>query len=115
MQIAYLENCTIHANKTGVSICGTMRLEFLNRNRSVLFMHVFKHMEGQACEKALDIFGYSSGEKDDIVEEIYLLKLYFDDKGWITDVDSLTEEQAKQIRLDIIKAMPDPEPPPRKS
>ena len=117
MRIAYLENCGIHINGRCVMISGTLRLEFFNRPRSVLFMHTFKHIESKACEKVLSFFGYTSEAEvvtPDTDKELYLLKLYFDDKGWIRDVESLTEEQARKIRLDIIKAMPDPEPPPRK-
>ena len=98
-------------------ISGTLRLAFFNRPRSVLFMHTFKQIESQACEKVLDIFGYSAEAEaaPDTEKEVSLLKLCFDEKGWITDVESLTAEQARKIRLDIIKAMPDPEPPPRKN
>lgn len=115
MRIAYLENCSLHISQICVMLSGTLRLEFYNKPRSVLFMHMFKHIESKACEKVLDIFGYSAeAEVKDTEKEVSLLKLCFDDKGWITDVESLTEEQARKIRLDIIKAMPDPEPPLRK-
>lgn len=112
MRIAYLENCSLHISQICVMLSGTLRLEFFNRPRSVLFMHTFKHIESKACEKVLDIFGYSAeAEVGNIEKEVSLLKLCFDDKGWVIDVESLTAEQAKQIRLEIIKAMPDSEPP----
>lgn len=123
-------------------LSGRLRLEFLSQPRSVLFTHVFKRIESQACEKVLGFFGYtlntempSDSEKEnsqlvkvwnltayrpqvevtpDTEKELYLLKLYFDGEGFIRDVESLTEDQAREIRLEIIRAMPDPEPPPRR-
>jgi len=71
-------------------------------------MHTFKLAEKKAVDKVIDIFeALPDGQN-----EVSLIKLYFDDKGFITDVESLTEDQRKKIRLDIIKAMPDTEPPP---
>ena len=116
MRIAYLENCSVQVNEICVAIFGRLRLEFYNKPRSVLFMHTFKHIESKSCEKVLGIFGYSAEAKvpPDTEKEVSLLKLYFDDEGFIRDVESLTEDQAREIRLEIMRAMPDPEPPPRR-
>ena len=99
MNIAYLKNCRIHITEKCVMISGILRLEMFSQTRPVLFMHTFRLNESQVCEKVLDIFGYTSKpEVDPDAEKVlYLLKLYFDDKGVITDAESLTEDQARKI------------------
>lgn len=116
MKIAYLENSSIDFKDRYLTLMGTLRVEIYNQTRAVLFMHVFRHIESDAADKVMGIFGYSSPEErlPDRDETLDLLKLYFDDKGFITDIEAITPEQAKQIRLDIIKAMPDPKPLPPK-
>lgn len=113
MNIAYLENSIIDIKDKRVYIIGTVRVEFYHKIRPVLFMHEFRQFESKAVEKILEIFGYSAEEGlPDIEKAPYLLKLTFDDAGYISDAEAITEEQAKQIRMDILKAMPSPEPPP---
>jgi len=113
MNIAYLKNCSIHITEKCVMISGSLRVEMYSQTRSVLFMHIFRVKESQVCEKVLGFFGYTSASEvdPDAEKELYLLKLYFDDEGFITDAESFTEGQARKIRLDIVRAMPDPEPP----